>query len=314
MRAFMDVEFNLLENGLDSIAVGVRHISQASSKSDVKHGVLNVYGGIELLLKQRLVEEDWKLIFSRPEKASESHFATGQFHSVGLEDAIDRLEEHCDVFFEDEEKQTFISLKNMRNRLQHFQIKDSQQAIVGVVANALGIILTFVEGQISASAEGEEDLLTEIKERVKEFDAFVSARRKEVERAVKELWGRTNLLNCPVCDQEEFLLPDADVKCYFCGYRASATEAAKARIDNFFSYYPDEDSEYPLYDCPNCENHALVGEGEELEDYVCYACGEKFEMGELTLCWDCGQPSDSEDIFGGRCRDCFNAYVRRDNT
>ena len=64
-----DLSFVLLENGLDFIASGLRYIARGETKSDLKYGVLHLASGIELVLKERLRQEDWRLVFVKPDKA-----------------------------------------------------------------------------------------------------------------------------------------------------------------------------------------------------------------------------------------------------
>ena len=53
-----DLQFDLLENGLDFIASGLDHIARGATKTDLKYGVLHLASGIELVLKERLRQED----------------------------------------------------------------------------------------------------------------------------------------------------------------------------------------------------------------------------------------------------------------
>src|SRR4030095_5920957 len=49
-----DVQLSMLENGLDFIASGLKHIASPISKFDLKYAVLHLSAGIELVLKDRL--------------------------------------------------------------------------------------------------------------------------------------------------------------------------------------------------------------------------------------------------------------------
>ena len=61
------VSFSLLENGLDFVLSAVEHLGGNPSKRELKYAVLHLYSGAVLILKERLLREDWKLLFANPE-------------------------------------------------------------------------------------------------------------------------------------------------------------------------------------------------------------------------------------------------------
>jgi hypothetical protein len=87
------VQLSMLENGLDFIASGLKHIASPVSKFDLKYAVLHLSAGIELVLKDRLRREDWRQIFVKPDEATEEKLKSGNFKSVNLRDCLERLEE-----------------------------------------------------------------------------------------------------------------------------------------------------------------------------------------------------------------------------
>jgi hypothetical protein len=89
------VHFTLLENGLDFVWSAVEHLSVGTSKRGPKYALLHLVSGIELILKERLRREDWKLLFPKPDKADEVLYKTGAFKSVDFGQLIDRVEGYC---------------------------------------------------------------------------------------------------------------------------------------------------------------------------------------------------------------------------
>ncbi|MCK5581837.1 MAG: hypothetical protein KAJ18_11260 [Candidatus Omnitrophica bacterium] len=63
------IEFQILENGLDFILSALNYISGPKEKSDLKYGVLRLSSGCELVLKERLRQEHWSLVFENIKKA-----------------------------------------------------------------------------------------------------------------------------------------------------------------------------------------------------------------------------------------------------
>lgn len=75
-----------------------------------------------------------------------------------------------------------------------------------------------------------------------------------------------------------------------------------------------EGGELPLYECPNCEQRALVDRGlsDDLHDedrWVCFACGARWSDRGIDQCARCGEPFDPESGAGSVCRNCFAATV-----
>jgi hypothetical protein len=133
-----DLHFELLETGLDFIASGLDYIARGETKSDLKYGVLHIASGIELVLKERLRQEDWRQLFPKPEEADEALYKAGDFHSVGQELCLARLEEECGIEITDANKDKLKTFRSRRNRLEHFSIVDSKSAIESGRAGAVG--------------------------------------------------------------------------------------------------------------------------------------------------------------------------------
>ena len=85
----MDFNFSLLENGLDFLRSSLEHLTAASAvplaspsrtneyaaldqKRHLKYALIHLCSSIELILKERLRQEDWRQVFSDPDKADES--------------------------------------------------------------------------------------------------------------------------------------------------------------------------------------------------------------------------------------------------
>jgi hypothetical protein len=192
-------EFTLLENGLDFIVSGLRAISTASSKSDLKYGVLHLTSGIELVLKERLRREDWRLLFENPEKATEELYNSGNFKSVSLEECLERLEE-CGVDLDPKHRKRLKSFRAKRNRLEHFRISDTKEAIEGSAASALEVLLLFVREEIGSNelSKEEEKLLLEIHEKVGEFRHFTDVRLQNISAEMEaEKANYAEFISCP---------------------------------------------------------------------------------------------------------------------
>jgi hypothetical protein len=85
-----------------------------------KFSVIHFYSAIELLVKARLLKEHWSLIVAKPEQADKAKFQRGDFQSVGLKEANDRLSKIADDGLLDEEMKCFDGLRQERNQMVHF--------------------------------------------------------------------------------------------------------------------------------------------------------------------------------------------------
>jgi hypothetical protein len=68
-------------------------IAQTEDASDLKYAVLHLGSGIELVLKERVRREDWKLLFRNVEKADEKLYESGNFSNINLHECLNRLED-----------------------------------------------------------------------------------------------------------------------------------------------------------------------------------------------------------------------------
>jgi hypothetical protein len=66
-----DFQYTLLENGLDFVHSCLGHLNAAQEAKEVgaqkrhlKYALIHLCSGIELVLKERLRQEDWKLVFA----------------------------------------------------------------------------------------------------------------------------------------------------------------------------------------------------------------------------------------------------------
>jgi hypothetical protein len=309
-----EIRFELLENGLDFIASGLDYIARAATKSDLKYGVLHLSSGIELVLKARLQQEDWKLLFPDPAKADETRYKAGTFWSVGTDGCLQRLEEECGIEISQEGIEKLGAIRARRNRLEHFAIVDTKSAIESLAAQALGILLDFIGEAFKGSAlsDQENTLLLRIRERLTEFDIFTKDRLAEIFAESNPRRAElTNLLECPCCLQQ-MLRPDVSVECMFCGYRAEPETAA-----SFFM--AQHQIGHGMYFCPDCDSKALVdlgaaGNAAPATQFICFGCGSQWDEGTLEECPLCQNLESRYYMTPMGCRECFNAYVARDNT
>lgn len=281
------IQLSMLENGLDFIRSGLKHIATPVSKFDLKYAVLHLSAGIELVLKDRLRREDWTQIFVKPQHATEDKLRSGNFKSVNLDQCLERLEEHCAVELPD--KALLLSFKDQRNPIEHFELNHTREALEASSVIVLGALIDFIgEAYEEDDLSGDEsELLQQIRTSLAEFKRFTEERMIHIQPLLddhKQHYGQ--IVVCPSCMQDA-LMADCNVKCAFCGYAATAEDAAELYVANSIGtsryYCMKEGEEYPLRNCPNCDNEALVyEEGYTETDGICFACGNTPSPGDLV--------------------------------
>ena len=101
---------------------------QELKKEDPKYSLIHFCTALELFLKARLMLEHWTLVVTTPARALPQGFEQGHFHSVSLEETLQRLENVAGQKFSSREKQVFERIREQRNRLVHFLDPNSGKA------------------------------------------------------------------------------------------------------------------------------------------------------------------------------------------
>lgn len=87
-----------------------------------------------------------------------------------------------------------------RNRLEHLAIVDTKSAIESLAAQALSVLLNFITQNFEDSvlSERNKELLLQIRERLREFDAFEQNRLAELFADANPRRDESaNLIRCP---------------------------------------------------------------------------------------------------------------------
>jgi rubrerythrin len=312
-------EWGLLENAIDYLREAVSRLEGEVDRRDLKYTVLSLGAGLELLLKERLRLEDWRLLFPEPESAEEDLYRRGDFKSITVWKTMDRLGEIAGVEISETDRRHIGNLRDQRNPLEHFRVSQSRDAVSSAASAALGFALDFVarqldEDSLSTELRGE---LEEIREALPALEEFVAHRLREVEARIVE--GAT-VLSCPRCFQDTAIAGDG-ITCLFCGFAIGIDDVERAAVDWIGSVLGiseyravKEGGKLPLYRCPNCEQNGLVDRASsgDLHDearWICIACGERWADRAIDECARCGEPFDPDSGAGSVCRECFAAAV-----
>lgn len=313
-------QFALLENGLDFITSAIEHLKGDATKRDLKYAVLHLASGVELVLKERLHREHWALIFENSDKADKDAYNAGDFESVKFESCVKRLKGACKVILAEPDLVSLRSLRDKRNRLEHFGIVETYEAVVGSSVKVLDIVAQFINEHLEPEALHDDaaDLMKVIRRGLGDLEAFVAERWKKIEAEVQA--QKSAVVTCPDCFQDALVLDDG-TKCLFCGYAAEGEEAAEAYVNRVLgvSWYRvvKDGGDWPITDCPECDMEALVdlqngGNQYPATQYICFNCGETWQEGAFTNCSSCAGLFLDEEDGVGVCSDCWNAKLGDD--
>ncbi|NVM57538.1 MAG: hypothetical protein HWN51_05405 [Desulfobacterales bacterium] len=314
------IEFTLLGNGLDFIWSALEYLSGNPGKRELKYAVLHLCSGIELVLKERLQREHWSLVFDKLDSANREDYEMGKFTSVSFNACLKRLTDICEVNIPDRQRRDLLAFRGKRNRMEHFNIVDSVEAITVAASGVLSFLIDFINSELYPESFDKDDveMLENIRQRLSEFETFVAKRWDAIREDLEPV--ETAIVTCPSCKQDATML-DNEAHCLFCGYQKSGEEAAGDYISNVLgmSHHVtiSDGGEWPLYQCPSCGRETLVnrhigGSRFPEEEFICFGCGEVWMEGVLDYCDCCGQPYVPGEDKMVICYECFEAKVRAD--
>jgi hypothetical protein len=286
-----------------------------------KFSVIHFYTAIELIVKARLLKEHWSLIVARPEQADMARFQRGDFQSVGLPEANDRLKRVANDGLMEDEFKCFDGLRQVRNQMVHFahvtqgddeNSKKEMDRIVSDHAKGWLYLQRLLTGRWKKH-------YIEYAETIKAMDKLMLEQTKSLERKFLLLSDQIEdaraagsyFMCCPSCRFESFEV-DAPVwvgigKCRTCGL--SAAVVALECID--------EDCVKPILlvggheHCPECghrytpeEVASVLDDNDKLQDT------DPFDPGDVSRA-SCGNCDGYDTVVplrhdGWLCTDCFD--------
>jgi len=266
----MKIDLNLLDNGLDFIIEGLKPTTRIWGKDKTesiwKYSVLNVFSGIELILKHRLKQEHWSLIFEDVSNASELKLEQGDFISVNHSNVIKRINGICNIKINDT---PLNELRKLRNKFEHFEAKIEVNECKQVIANAIREVIIFWDNKIFQNSTKEQNQkFNWIKSMAFEFDTYsqnmLQKHNKKIDGILKSNSGI--LIHCKSCSNLSFMIYRDEARkfeCFVCENAITKEsflkeirklELEKSKEENF-SFI---DYEKYNYDCPNCRNQTRV--------------------------------------------------------
>lgn len=286
-----------VENGLELILSGLELLVDNPTPRRRKHGVIDLHAGVGALLRGRLAEEHWSLVFQNPAEASRAAFDDGAFAPVNLPESLDRLERVAGLPVSDRWR---WGVEELDRRREELEARGHVEATAVLAAVAVAAVAPFF-GALAQDGLNPTlaHLLSRVRGRLTALEGYIATALHRI--AARHPEG--DLLGCPNCRQEGVLAIDDGPICLFCGHSGKAELLADEYCASFF---PGE--ERWRYRCPTCQREALldVGPTDGHPGYRCFACGRQWVADELAFCNWCNQPfeSGSAEPDEDRCELC----------
>lgn len=307
---------DLLENGLDELASAVGHLEAAPTPRALKRAVTELGGGVELILKERLRRHGWRLLFDDVAVANEGDLRRGDFVSPNAAEVLRRLKD-VGVQLPKRQQKRLEALRRRRNRTEHFALIDTEEAIQASTAGCLSVVVDFIVDELNPATlnEAERDLFEQIRAALPRMQAYVAARRQDVEPALARARATTTVVACSSCD-EDALVIDGAATCLFCRYEADPIEAADDYISEVLGLVEyvevKQGGEWPRHTCPHCDADALVDTGSDGDDrHVCFSCASTWRDGLIERCARCGEPLEIDGELTV-CNGCLASLADRE--
>jgi hypothetical protein len=210
------VELSLLENGLDFILKGIDElfdeehvIREYSTATDIdssryKYGVIHLFSGFLLLLKERLSRHVPELIFKGKISEVKQKIAKGRTpNKVDLDEALERLEFGPRVVFSEDDLDVIRLIQRIRNEFEHYKVSVNKHYLWQNVSIFLELIDQFLIEELHINIESSTQSV-EIQRKIHKISSVW--KRVDLKRR-KDIWNKGDTQwNKDYTDISDFLM------------------------------------------------------------------------------------------------------------
>lgn len=291
------MQFNLLENAMDSLTEAIDYYTNGKKYSDercYKFCIIMLYHSAELILKEILVREHKTLIY---EQVDDYRNGKGT-KTIGLRTALTRVRNICDIDLL-KYNEALVNLADIRNKIQHYEANEEAEALISTIISAFSAIEHLVYQALNEHFEKFDSIIDpeQIKILHEDKEAYIK-RKKDISDDIcsqnllkvsfQYAEDKNISIPCPKC-AETFLVQQTNqsVKCYYCGsHYGSVQEIYKNDKNCIISDTMERElgkrrgvlSE--LLECPECNYRALIYNEADMV-WVCASCGKIFNGSEI---------------------------------
>ena len=263
-----DLFRRLVDNAFDFLTHSIRELD-----AHPKYSVIHFSAAMELLLKARLMSDHWSHVVARGQKADFAKFVAGDFRSVSLDEAIDKLDRILSTGLTEREIRAFKDITRHRNKMVHFfheadyssQQQDVRQEIAKEQLRAGYFLHRLLREQWKEVFRDWSMQIDDIYEGLKTRRTFLQVVFDEKAPMIRErMAGGSTFLSCPSC-----------------GFDALEHAGMLDQIKTSGCLVCDLVDRILIVECSNCgERVNFRGEGFS----ACEACGVDYEPDDVVGC------------------------------
>lgn len=305
----------------DSVLTVEKLDNDEEIKRLIKYSLLHLSSGIELILKYRLLSENWAYVYSDINKADYKKYQLGDFQSADSKTIIDRLTNLCKFEISKDDKKELENLRKKRNRMEHFNINENILSIESTINKAITVLIKLIKENydINKFSAKESELFLQLTHQLRKFKKHYEQLKQYALEKLKENELDSVATICPVCG-EQFLIRNCNgsVKCFFCNYEGTVEEAIDEYLYNILDIcsfeYAKDGGEIPVYECPECGANSLLFDFTH-DRAICYNCEFDAKTSNFRFCNECGNPYFYNDEFEEDtleiCPSCIDYRISR---
>ena len=294
----------LVENAMDFLSHSIEEFD-----GKPKYSVIHFHAAVELFLKARLLAEHWSLVVSKGKDPDWDKFVAGDFMSVSLNDAAEKLDKVVRSGLSKQELEIFRRLTKHRNKIVHFfyeavsaeENEMLRRAIAKEQLTAWYLLHKILTARWSDVFSTWSDKLEQIDEKLRKLHEFLQVVFDQLGPKIKKRkdWGAI-FRDCPSCgfpsqEHTDEINTLYEAECLVCGLTDKCL----------------------MIECPDCGASVdFLNEGFS----ECGGCGRKFEPEHLAdeLIHDraahIAAMEGDESWEPGNCSDCdgYHTVIRLD--
>lgn len=196
-----------------------------------KYSVIHFYAAVELFVKARLMKEHWSLVISQRQEVDWDKFIAGDFQSVTLTEAANKLKKVVRSGLSIAELDAFKAVANDRNKMVHFfhgehsgeESEKFKRNIVKKQLKAWFFLHQLLVAKWKIEFSSWDKKIAELDTELRKLHEFLQAIFDNLKPQIEEKKKKGILYaECPSCDFEaQELSEDAntiyEAKCLVCG-------------------------------------------------------------------------------------------------
>ncbi|HHY24201.1 MAG TPA: hypothetical protein GX527_08205 [Clostridiaceae bacterium] len=293
------MEYDLIGNAMDSLNEAIDYYKSGKEYKDgsrFKYCVLLLAHSAELILKEILFNESEYLLYENIDDIDESNPLT-----IGFRQSLLRVKKICRINLGKYENY-LIELVNIRNQIQHYRFKISQEYCDKIIVRSFSAIEYIVIEILSKTFNDFGDYISSDQIEYLHEDKDVYNNRKQdiakdiIDNGLKKcnIEYATNkfiYIPCPVCSETTLINTDSIILCKFCGNKFDSIKLVyeddyNGIIQAHMLREIGRKKDYfnsAVFECKNCNYDAMI----LTDKWQCLVCGYEFQG--TIYCEDCGE-------------------------